>query len=141
MLGRFYLFRRFPVRVRSRNRVHLRADLHEEPTPISFGIAACRIRCVQIEVGSIRDVGEARIGAQAFQHRLHLVRGSIQIEGVGGAYKDVNLAAQLWSALSPGCPNNMREIVVIVPVRHNGRIDVSGFPIKHRNRPAIWSAW
>src|ERR1700722_15388796 len=109
--------------------VHLRANLIEQAHLIL-------IDCIEIEEGAIWNVGEVWVGVEAVEDGFELVRGAIEVEGVGGAYEKMDAAFQAGTTFGPVRLDNMREIVVIVPVGDHFRMDVSGLMVEHLHRRA-----
>ena len=80
---------------------------------------------------------ELRLRVQTIQQGLQPVRRTIQIEGIVGADKEMNFAAQIGRQDAPMSLNPAADVVVFPPLLDNLRIDGPRGAIKHLERAAI----
>src|SRR3546814_2140408 len=96
-------------RSRPRNRVHLLRDrLEQRHLVLALGI--------EVEMGAAGDEAEGRFRAEPVEHRLQPVRGAIEVEGIGGADDQVDLAVEVGLEARPVALDDMSNIVVLAPV-------------------------
>src|ERR1035437_3345672 len=109
--------------------VHLGGDLVEEGHAV-FAVY------IKIKVGAVGDVGEVGVGVETLENGFVLVRGTIEIEGVGGADDEVDAAFEVGSALRPRGLSAVREVVVVAPIGYDLGMDGAGGAIEHFFRRA-----
>ena len=84
----------------------------------------------------IGQVGEVRICAQPVEDCLKFMRGAVEVEGVGGAYDEVDSAFEVGFELGPVGFDDVGEIVVIVPVGDDGWVYGASGAVEH----LLWGA-
>ena len=82
-------------------------------------------------MGAIGYVGEVRVCVQPVEDCFEFVRGAVEVEGVGGAYDEVDSAFEIGFECGPVGLDDVGEIVVIAPVGDDGWIDGSGGAVEH----------
>src|SRR3546814_18377552 len=67
-------------------------------------------------MGAAGDEAEGRFRAEPVEHRLQPVSGAIEVEGIGGADDQVDLAVEVGLEARPVALDDMSNIVVLAPV-------------------------
>ncbi len=75
------------------------------------------------------------VGMQGLEYPIQLVRCAIQIKRVGGAHIQMDLAAKIAADCGPLLHYAIGDVVMLLPIRDDFRIDVAGVVIEHGFRP------
>src|ERR1700733_6564522 len=118
---------RLPMCVGTGERVHLGADLVKQGGAILAGN-------VKVEVRAARQVSKMRIGAKTAQYSFELMCRTVEIKRIGGAHDEMNASLEIGLQLRPVGFDDMRKVVVIVPVSNYSRVHVSSRPVEHLAR-------
>ena len=114
----------FPVEVGAGYGVHLCSDLVEEALAVGAD-------SIEIEVGAVGNVGEVGIGVEGFEAGFEFVGRAVEVEGVCRADEEVDAAFQASPSLGPGGLDDVGEVVVVVPVGNDLRMDCAGLVVEH----------
>src|SRR3546814_2187570 len=71
---------------------------------------------------------------------LQPVRGAIEVEGIGGADDQVDLAVEVGLEARPVALDDMSNIVVLAPVSGDRGVDRAGRAVEQRTGAAIGAA-
>src|ERR1700730_3951861 len=118
-----------PVSTGSCNGIHLGADLVEEPPRVLA-------HAVEIEMRAPGQISEVRVCAETSKHRFELVRRAVEVEGVRGANEEMNASFEIRLELRPVSFDDVGEVIVIVPVGDDRRINVPSNAVEHLPRSA-----
>src|SRR3546814_5494261 len=91
-------------------------------------------------MGAAGDEAEGRLRAEPVEHRLQPVRGAIEVEGIGGADDQVDLAVEVGLEARPVALDDMSNIVVLAPVSGDRGVDRAGRAVEQRTGAAIGAA-
>src|SRR3546814_18840333 len=74
-------------------------------------------------MGAAGDEAERGFGAEPVEHGLETVRGAVEIESVGIADDQVDLAVDVGLTPRPVALDAMRDVVLVAPVSADGGVD------------------
>ena len=77
---------------------------------------------------------------QSLKHRVEFVRCAIQIKRVCRADVDMNFAAKITADRWPLLRHAIGDVVMLLPICHHRRIDISRVVVEHRFRPTALTA-
>src|SRR3546814_3488943 len=77
-------------------------------------------------MGAAGDEAERGFGAEPVEHGLETVRGAVEIESVGIADDQVDLAVEVGLKPRPVALDDIRAVVMVAPVSGDGGVDFPG---------------
>src|SRR3546814_18826163 len=83
-------------------------------------------------MGAAGDEAERGFGAEPVEHGLETVRGAVEIESVGIADDQVDLAVEVGLKPRPVALDDMRDVVMVAPVSGDGGVDFPGRAVETR---------
>src|SRR3546814_16637755 len=91
-------------------------------------------------MGAAGDEAEGRFRAEPVEHRLQPVRGAIEVEGIGGADDQVDLAVEVGLEARPVALDDMSNIVVLATVSGDRGVERAGRGVERRTGAAFGAA-
>ncbi len=91
-------------------------------------------------MGAAGDEAERGFGTQPVEHCLQPMRRAVEIEGVGGADDQVNLAVEVGLQRWPVASDDMRDVVMLAPIGGDGGVDPTGRAVEQRAGASVGAA-
>src|SRR3546814_14493039 len=91
-------------------------------------------------MGAAGDEAERGFGAEPVEHGLETVRGAVEIESVGIADDQVDLAVEVGLKPRPVALDDMRDVVMFAPVSGDGGVDFPGRAAEQRAGAPVGAA-
>src|ERR1700722_2221766 len=105
-----------------------------------FGDRLRQSALIQVEVIASFEVSESGSSSQVLNRLFQQASRFVEMEGVDGTYGQVNFSVEQRTECFPVRPQKIRNVIVLLPVGGDLRIDVPGIAIEQVQGTAVLAA-